>query len=190
MRPRHRGEASGVMAVPARGFTLIELLVVLVIVGVLAGVVVFNFFGAGRERGLQTEAERLAALVELARVESVNRNEAWGLFVNPTEYGFAAYDDAAQRWRRHTVGTFRPRRPPAGVSLEVNVEGRGGRRQAAPATATGKRRQDVPRILIFSSGEQTPFSVRLVPEWEAAPWLVQSDGIQRTRAQRKGDDAT
>ena len=114
MRPRHRGQTSGVMAAPARGFTLIELLVVLVIVGVLAGVVVFNFFGAGRERGLQTEAERLAALVELARVESVNRNEAWGLFVHPSEYGFAAYDDAARRWRRHTVGTFRPRRPPAG----------------------------------------------------------------------------
>ena len=178
------------MCAPARGFTLIELLVVLVIVGVLAGVVVFNFFGAGRERGLQTEAERLAALVELARMESVNRNEAWGLFVNPTEYGFAAYDDAARRWRRHTVGTFRSRRPPAGVSLEVSVEGRGGRRQAVPPSAAGKRRQDVPRILIFSSGEQTPFSVQLVPEWDATPWIVQSDGIQRTRAQRKDGDAT
>ena len=75
-----------------RGFTPFELLVVLVIVGVLAGVVVLGFVGADRERNLQTEALRLAALVELARTEATMRNSRMGLFVDGTEYAFATFD--------------------------------------------------------------------------------------------------
>ncbi len=179
-------------AAPRRGFTFVELLVVLAIIGVLAGVVAFNFAGASRERTLQTEAERLAALVELARVESVARNEAWGLYVHAAEYGFAAYDEAARRWRRHDAGTFRSRPTPAGVSLVVAVERR--RRPASgddeAPVAERRSRQATPQVLILSSGEQTPFSVRLIPEWDGAPWIVESDGIQRTRAWREGSDTT
>lgn len=158
---------------------------VLAIVGVLAGVVAFNFLGAGRERELQTEAERLAGLVELARVESVQRNEAWGLIVKPAAYSFAAYDEDEGRWWHHAEGTFRPRNAPAGVSLQLTAQRGGGE---VRAVAVRQRPQDVPRILIFPSGEQTPFAVRLVPDWDATPWLVRSDGIQRTRAQRESDD--
>ena len=159
---------------------MVELLVVLAIVGVLAGVVTFNFVGAGRERELETAAERLAALVELARVEAVTRNEAWGLFVTASEYGFVAHDDSAGRWRRQPRGTFRHRDAPVGVSLQLAVARH--RRGDAPASVA---RRGAPRVLILPSGEQTPFSVSFVPEWGGAPWIVASDGIQRTRARRE-----
>lgn len=156
----------------------------LAIIGALAGVVVLNFVGADRERELQTEAERLAALVELARNESLARNEAWGVFVSAESYAFAAYDAAADRWRRRETGPLRKRAAPPGISFHATIE-RLKPSAPAPATTSGSKRQrSAPSILIFASGEQTPFSIQVIPEWEAAPWIVQSDGIQRTRAMR------
>ena len=47
--------------------------------------------------------------------------------------------------------------------------------------------EDTPQIVVFSSGEITPFTIILEPDWESRPWLVSSDGISRTEAQREGD---
>ena len=52
------------------------MVVVIIIVSILASVVGLNFMGADRERELQTEAERIALLIELARNEAVQRNES------------------------------------------------------------------------------------------------------------------
>ncbi len=59
------------------------MLVVVVIVGMLASTVALGFVGSDREQNLRTEAERLAELIEMARSEAVQRNEEWGLTVQP-----------------------------------------------------------------------------------------------------------
>lgn len=173
------------MKTAPRGFTLLELLVVLGIVGVLAGVVVLNFVGADRERNLRTEADRLAALVELARTEATMRNARMGLFVDDAEYVFATFDPETGDWVRPEEGPFRARTAPEGVSFAAAAEtpelpAGPGPRGARPA---------LPDILIFASGEQTPFTIEIVPAWGSTPWLVRSDGIQRTVATRDGEDA-
>lgn len=168
-----------------RGFTLVELLVVLGIVGVLAGVVVLNFVGADRERHLQTEAARLAALVELARTEATMRNARMGLFVDDTEYAFATFDPETGDWMRPEEGPFRLRTAPEGVSFSAVTE----TLELPGSPPPGRARRTLPDILIFASGEQTPFTIEVIPAWGATPWLVRSDGIQRTVATRTAEDA-
>lgn len=179
----------------AGGFTLLELLVVLAIIGALAGVVAFNFVGADRERNLQTEAVRLAALVELARTEAMMRNARWGLFVDGTEYAFGAFDPETRKWVRPKEGPFRARTAPPGVSFlatteDIRVSRNGPPGDARRDTAAARGRAGpLPDILILASGEQTPFTIEVVPAWDSTPWLVRSDGIQRTVATREGEDA-
>ena len=46
----------------------------------------------------------------------------------------------------------------------------------------------VPHVLLFSSGEVTPFTLELKPAWDAPSWLVASDGLSRVRPTREYDD--
>ncbi len=80
------------------GFTLIEMLVVVVIIGILASTVVLGFVGSDREQNLRTEAERLAALIEMARSEAVQRNEEWGVAINATGYQFLVFNPLKHSW--------------------------------------------------------------------------------------------
>jgi general secretion pathway protein H len=159
----------------ALGFTLIEMLVVVVIIGVLASTIVLGFVGSDREQNLRTEAERLAMLIEMARNEAVQRNEEWGVAIGPSSYRFFVFDPLAHRWIEQREGQFRERKT-SDVTLSVRVD---------ELTMPGdKAPEDAPNIILFSSGEQTPFEVELAPDWKSQPWRVKSDGLSRTNAQR------
>ena len=49
--------------------------------------------------------------------------------------------------------------------------------------------KDLPQIVVFSSGEVTPFTIYLEPDWDTLRWFVSSDGISRVAAEREGDSA-
>lgn len=157
------------------GFTLIELLVVIVVVGVLAGVVVVGFVGADKERELQTEARRLALLIELARDEALQRNEEWGVYIDEDGYGFAVYEENRQRWTEQERGRFRGRTVQQ-MRLAVTVD------ELVPPGQEDV--ESFPQIIIFSSGEQTPFTIEVTPTWDAPAWRVHSDGVSRTALER------
>lgn len=176
-------------AARSAGFTFIEILVVMTIIGILAGTVVLHSIGADHDRKLETEAQRIAALIELARAEAVSRNESWGLFVGETRYGFKIYDELDGSWRDAPKNTFRTRNAPPDVAFSVQVEGL-SLLNASSGPFTGRSGQtgteedgivDVPQVLILASGEQTPFLIG-VRMGGRAPWSVTSDGISRTRA--------
>ena len=159
-----------------RGFTLIELMVVVVIIGILVGTITFGLAGRDREEKLRTEAERLALLIEMARSEAIQRNEEWGLAIGPSDYRFFAFDATRKRWVEQKGQPFHARTVPD-MALTVHVE--------AMSMPGAKPAQDVPSIIMFSSGEQTPFEVEITPAWKAQPWRVASDGLARTSAQRR-----
>lgn len=172
------------------GFTFIEIFVVMTIIGILAGTVVLHSIGADRDRNLETEARRIAALIELARAEAVSRNESWGLFVGETRYGFKVYDEPDGSWRDARKNTFRTRNAPPDVAFSLQVEGL-SRLNASSDPLTGRPRPntdedsetsaDIPQVLILASGEQTPFLIGVRMLGRTA-WSVTSDGISRTRA--------
>lgn len=136
-----------------RGFTLLELLVVVLIIGILAGFAVLSVGDGGRGQRLEQEARRLAALIELASEEAVLRAQEFGLSVTAQNYRFLVLE--GDDWQPPADDEVLRARPlPEGVALELVLEGRAVELEqvdAAPA----------PQILLLSSGELTPFELRL-----------------------------
>lgn len=172
----------GLGSLPRRrlaAFTLLELLVVIVIIGVLAGMVVLGSFGMSKERDLRTEAERLALLVELARDQSLQRNESWGMHVRPDGYEFVTYDAVEQAWVEVEAKPFQARNTTLTVQLSSKIE-----QFEQLIGETHEERAALPQIFIFANGEQSPFEITVTPSWESTPWVVYSDGLSRTSARR------
>jgi len=155
----------------ARGFTLVELLVVLVILGSLVGLAVLSTGIAGTSRELRGEAERLAGLIGVLVEEAVLDNREYGLRLERGRYQVVSFDEATASW------VAKPRSEhllPEWAQLSYELEGEplrlagpGGSNQVAgdnqdeeeDAEKAAAARQ--PQLLILSSGELSPFRLRL-----------------------------
>jgi general secretion pathway protein H len=165
----------------SRGFTLLEILLVIAIVGILSGTVILGFTGADAEQELKGAAQRLALRVELARQQALGRNREWGIYVEADAYRFAEFDPETRTWNERQGRPFEQNDLPAQTGLRLETEGVG-----QLPFADGK---DLPQIIVFSSGEITPFTIFIEPDWDTERWLVSSDGISRVKANREGDSA-
>jgi len=89
------------------GFTLLELLVVLVIMGVMLGAVSMNAMQSNRQR-LQTDAQRISLLLQLAREEAIVRNRPTAFEANQEGYRFLVLTD--NQWEQiNDLDTLRGR---------------------------------------------------------------------------------
>lgn len=75
-----------------RGFTLIEVMVVVVLIGIIASLVQFNFAGKRPEDVLQQESAKFAAIFEVAADYGMLNNVELGLIVKKDSYQFVGYD--------------------------------------------------------------------------------------------------
>jgi len=163
-----------------RGFTLIEILVVVIVVAVLMGVVVNSFTGVDREQTLRGYIERLALRIEIARDRALQSNREWGVFVDDEGVRFAAFDEVNGEWILQSEKPFSPDNYDAEVRFKVEVEDLPG-----ALLDPADKDDDIPQIVLFSSGETTPFEIVVEPvEWQTRPWLLSSDGFTRTAAAR------
>ncbi|WP_317634287.1 type II secretion system minor pseudopilin GspH [Pseudomonas tohonis] len=184
------------MMARARGFTLIELLVVLVIIGCLVSVAVLANGSASSGRELRDEAERLAATIAILADEAVLDGREYGLLVTAESYRVLAYDNASGTWADDAT---RPeRRPAAWMRLSLELEGEAlklpepkAREESRPGLAKDVPEQDtrkekpVPQVLILSSGELTPFSLRLEERRaDGNAYALASDGYQLPSAEQ------
>lgn len=159
------------------GFTLIELLVVLVILGSLIGLAVFSTGIAGPSRELRSEAERLSGLIGVLVDEAVLDNREYGLSFTREGYRVMRYDPLRAEWQ---ALDRQAHRLPEWAELAFEVEGEA---LALPATSS----TGAPQLLILSSGELTPFRLRLAERRRDGLRLqLSSDGFGLPRVEELG----
>lgn len=163
----------------AAGFTLIELLVVVVILGIVSTMVLLSVGLVGDDRALQQQARRLGSLIELAEEEAVMQGRDYGLEFTRYGYRFVEHDPVLNRWYE-VVGDdlLRPRRLDEGMEFLLELD---DRQVSLPEEAkeipagdedepqNRDRQADyLPHLLILSSGDVTPFALRVVRDSDRA----------------------
>jgi len=136
-----------------RGFTLLELMVVLVIVSIILTFVTLSAGGDSHAEQMEREAQRLAALLELASEEAVMRSEQLAVRFSETEYEFMVLD--GNEWSPLAdEPAFRQRELPDGIELHLEL-------QDNPPPTLVTEKSDLPQVFLLSSGEMTPFVLTL-----------------------------
>lgn len=151
-----------------RAFTLIELLVVIIIIAVISSVALLSLGILGDDRDLQREARRLSSLIQLANDEATIQGRDFGLEIMRSGYRFVEHDPLGNQWHEIIGDEFlRARQLEEGVEFELFLEDRRVRLDAE-AAATDRDDDDndlvddyAPHILIMSSGDVSPFELRL-----------------------------
>ena len=162
----------------SRGFTLLELLVVIAVVAVLMGTVIVGFTGADEERRLRASAEGIQARLELARQNALQRNREWGVHVKDNTYRFTEFDPQAGAWVTQVQRPFAALGTVPRIKFDVEIEGFDSGKFDAP-------QEELPDIVLFSSGEVTPFAWVLTPGWGTTPWVLSSDGLSTISVERR-----
>lgn len=188
-----------------RGFTLIELLVVMVIIAIVASIAVISVNVAARDPAKE-QAQKLADLAGLAAEQAIMQGQEYGLRIEAHAYTVYSYD--GRNWQpvkddellsRHELGND--------VSLSLQTEGTpatlapppatvqdlGASTTAAPAAATGdsEQNQNLPQVLLLSSGEMVPFEVDVTGTASGTVYKVigsLADGITVTEPEAQSTD--
>ena len=143
-----------------RGFTLLEIMVVLALIGSITSFAVLSIGGGGIDERLQTEARRLAALIELNQHEAILLNQQRGLRFAPAGYVFLRYNDdnewiAIEPGNGQGNNTFQHTLADT-FEVKLVIEGRLLQLETDPA---------LPQVLLLSSGETTEFSATFTSEY-------------------------
>ena len=172
------------VAVRQSGFTIIEILVGVLVVSILMGVVVSSFTGVDREQSLRGYCERLALKIEFARDKALQANREWGVYIDADGVRFAEFDEINGEWVQRVEKPFTPEAYDTALRFEVELEEIPGALAQSTDLLEGDV-EDLPNIVLFSSGETTPFEITIQPEeWQTTPWLLHSDGFTRTAVER------
>jgi general secretion pathway protein H len=162
-----------------RGFTLIEILVVIVIVGIVMSIAVMSLSLVGGDRDVRDEVQRVIALLEVAQDESMLQGREYGLEFMQGSYRFVELDPFTGQWSE-VIGddTLRLRQLPEELELALFLEDRRVLLQTDPGSTDDDER-DVetyaPHVLIYSSGDMTPFELHFVRDVDDTTVAIRSD---------------
>jgi general secretion pathway protein H len=146
------------------GFSLIEILVVTVILAVVAATVTLAVAGAGGERQLARDADRVAALVGYACEQAELSGRDIGLSISRTGYRFSRSEHAD--WTLLSEGELRPRKWSASPAIALTRDG--------TRVGVSDEFPDKPQLACFSSGELTAFRLELALPDAAARYRIEA----------------
>ena len=156
-----------------KGFSLLELLVVIVIISILFTFTTLAIRGTSPEELIQTEAQRLDRLLQLALEEAILKGQEYGLEFKPDSYRFLLYFE--NTWQPlDNDDLLRERQLPQNMEFELEIEQIEVlvEKDSADADKKAEEKPD-PQVFILSSGEITPdFSVRLVMPGVETSYIV------------------
>jgi general secretion pathway protein H len=156
----------------ALGFTLIEILVVLVIVGIISAVTLMSFgLLGGDDRNLERDARRISSLIEVVNDDAVLQGRDFGLELMISGYRWVEHDPILNQWFEVTDDEImRERQLDPGVEFELYLEEHRvllqeeAKKTEADEDVPNRDLTDdyLPHVLVLSSGDITPFELRLV----------------------------
>lgn len=145
-----------------RGFTLFELLVTIVIIGIVVSLAILAIGDNQTERE-EREVATLGALIKLARETAFFNGE--DIALSFWRYGYTFHRLEENRWTPLTEDPhLRTRLVPDDMELSLFLEGLD--------VELPPKEKDEPQVFILSSGEMTPFEVRIGNEDEIVPELA------------------
>ena len=106
------------------GFTLLEVMLVLLLMGLAAGYVMFNAFGASKSDLLKSQAQRLQVIVDMASDFAVLNQQQLGVRfeADKNEYYFVYLDDDDQWQRIEGEKTYEPYTLPEPFTFTLNLD--------------------------------------------------------------------
>lgn len=150
-----------------KGFTLIELLVVLVIISVLTSLIALSF--TPNQPSPQRESLRFYQVLEAARQEAVLFNQDLGVEVTGNVYQILQW--RAQQWQPSDTALFSEYRLPENLDQTLWING----------LVNDKKSNDTddpqPQILLFATGEVTPFEWSLEDPAEKGQWRLSANPL-------------
>lgn len=192
--PRHRRAR----LTRARGLTLIEILAVVVIIGVVSAAVMLSMHVLDSRSDQGQVAEKLAGLIELASEDARLENVQYGLMIKPQGYEFMRFNGTD--WTPVSNDpTLAARALPNGMQFAVSVQNpihlplpaTAAASVTAAASATGPMHTEqapTPQIAILSTGEMTPFTLRLSTP-DGTTYVVRGGGSGRVHVVPPGSSA-
>ena len=162
----------------SRGFTLLEMMIVVVLMGLMAVAVIPSISTDGPQKKLEEQAKKFIAITELLTDETVLSGQFLGVVVDPDGYHFVVYKD--DKWQPMTSDRLETEhKMDDGISLEVIVDGLPLKQsdeeneswfddddpfadQDDSSFDDDKQKFPEPQIMLFPSGEVTPFELHFV----------------------------
>jgi len=136
-----------------KGFTLIEILVAVVIISIILGIALLKFDIDNYETLLKQEAGRISRMLELADQQAIFQGQDIGLLIEDKQYEFYVY--TKQSWKPLQDKLLKKKTLPPDMEITLTLDGL----RTRPQTSNSVDKK--PQIIVFSSGELTPFEIRL-----------------------------
>ncbi|MDU0353226.1 type II secretion system minor pseudopilin GspH [Paraglaciecola aquimarina] len=196
-------------SISQHGFTLIEVMLVLVIMGLAASAVVFNFNGQTGDELLKKQTQRLEVIFNMASDYAVLNQRQLGLRVEQktNSYYFMLLDENQEWQKLEGQPTFEEYELPEFFKLELSLtdlpwETDNNLFSTEVFDEESSFDEDIvqigdeedikllpPQVFIFSSGEITPFSLSIAyePEFtDELPVYYRLNGLDSVPLEREG----
>jgi general secretion pathway protein H len=194
-----------------RGFTLLEIILVLALMGLVVSIISFNVFSADPKKGVEEETRRLQVLFDMASDYAVLNQKQLGLRIDDEaiSYEFVTLDEENKWVPIDSQPIFALKELPEFYALELFLDDLAWQSDdslfdtrvfdeqlsVSDESVEIGNEEDIepppPQILILSSGEHTPFELRILydePFAESPAFFFSLQGEDIPPLTRKGPE--